>query len=344
MIEKFTVSRDDSVYEAWPDVAKAADGSLVCVFTECDHHGDRTHSRIVYVKSVDNGRTWSKKRPLTEYSDKAFFYNNARISLLNSGKLYVCCDKAYADESGSEIYLWESSDNGETWSKPMLTPCFGIVPSKLTELKYGEHKGRWLIVAHTRNKENLYTVRSRYSDDNGKTWSEEVIVAEDSRYQLCEAAPLELKNGEIVVLLRENSGRGLDVFKTFSHDGGATYEGLYNAPIPACHRPVAAYIGDDTVMVTFRFMQGGKGWLGSWTQNVFAAFMSDKDLAETERRNQSTRIMPLDYDRSPVSDLGYTGFVTLDNGEIYVVNYIVDDAPKAQIRGYAFTMQDVVLK
>ncbi len=90
-------------------------------------------------------------------------------------------------------------------------------------------------------------------------------------------------------------------------------------------------------------MQGGKGWLGSWTQNVFAAFMSDKDVVEFSRRNQSSRIMPLDYDRSPVSDLGYTGFTLLDDGRIYVVNYIVDDAPKAQIRGYRFSLKDVIL-
>ena len=32
-----------------------------------------------------------------------------------------------------------------------------------------------------------------------------------------------------------------------------------------------------------------------------------------------------------------------DDGEIYVVNYIVDDAPKAQIRGYSLTVDDFIL-
>jgi len=32
--------------------------------------------------------------------------------------------------------------------------------------------------------------------------------------------------------------------------------------------------------------------------------------------------------------------VQYDDGEIYVVNYIVDDAPKAYIRGYAFREED----
>ena len=46
--------------------------------------------------------------------------------------------------------------------------------------------------------------------------------------------------------------------------------------------------------------------------------------------------MPLDYDRSHFADTGYTGWVAFPDGEIYMVNYIVDDAPKAQIRGYSF--------
>ena len=53
--------------------------------------------------------------------------------------------------------------------------------------------------------------------------------------------------------------------------------------------------------------------------------------------------MPLDYDRSPLADLGYTGWIQFADGEIYVVNYIVDDAPKAQIRGYSFEPHDIML-
>lgn len=343
MIEKFTVSRDDDVYEAWPDVAKSDDGALICVFTECAHHGDRSNSRIVFSVSRDGGETWGWKRPLTEYSQSDCFWNNARISRLSDGRLYIVCDKAFPDEGiRSEIYMWVS-DDGSVWSRPIRLPCYGIVPSKLTELEYGPHRGRRIIIAHTRGENDLYTVRSWYSDDLGATWSEPVVVAEDKKYKLCEAAPIQLKSGKLAVFLRENSGEGLDAFKVISDDGGESYGRLGVAPLPACHRPVAGYVDDDIVMITYRFMQGGKGWLGSWTQNVFAAFMSDKDVVEFSRRNQSSRIMPLDYDRSPVSDLGYTGFTLLDDGRIYVVNYIVDDAPKAQIRGYRFSLKDVIL-
>jgi sialidase-1 len=36
--------------------------------------------------------------------------------------------------------------------------------------------------------------------------------------------------------------------------------------------------------------------------------------------------------------------VQFPDGEIYIVNYILDDAPKAQIRGYSLTMRDFWLQ
>ena len=77
---------------------------------------------------------------------------------------------------------------------------------------------------------------------------------------------------------------------------------------------------------------------------MFATLLDPAQVTAVRRSEQSARIMPLDYDRSPVSDLGYTGWVQFDDGEIYVVNYIVDDAPKAQIRGYSLYESDFVIK
>jgi len=37
---------------------------------------------------------------------------------------------------------------------------------------------------------------------------------------------------------------------------------------------------------------------------------------------------------------GYTGWIELEDGEFYAVNYICDKAPKAQIRGYCFSAAD----
>jgi len=97
-------------------------------------------------------------------------------------------------------------------------------------------------------------------------------------------------------------------------------------------------------MITYRFRQGGISDFGYSMQNFFAA-LTDIESAKAKERNEAwTRIMPVDFDRSPVSDLGYSGWVQFPDGEIYVVSYIVDDAPKAYIRGYSFREEDFLLK
>ena len=82
--------------------------------------------------------------------------------------------------------------------------------------------------------------------------------------------------------------------------------------------------------------------MGDRTQNFFSAIFDDATALESERKKMAVRIMPIDYDRSVHSDLGYSGWVQFPDGEIYIVNYINDDAPKGQIRGYSLRPGDIV--
>ena len=51
------------------------------------------------------------------------------------------------------------------------------------------------------------------------------------------------------------------------------------------------------------------------------------------------RIIPLDYDGAAKADTGYSGWIQFADGEIYVVNYIVDDhRDRGQIRGYSLRL------
>ncbi len=343
-MKKFIVSRDDQVYEAWPDLVQTIDGTLLCVFTECRHHADRTDSRLMLTRSTDCGRTWTPKIPLTEKAaDKDHRLDCARISRLPDHSLIIVCDYVVGDENtgSAEVWLWRGDEKGTRFEGPEVTPVKGIVPTKLTVTQ----TGRWLLGAHYYSqKVNKLVQYVWFSDDQGQTWSERITAAEDARYNLCEGDIAVLPDNTLIMLLRENSGLGYDGMKVISHDNGETWEGIYPLPLPGCHRPVSLLLPDGRCLITYRFMQGGKGWLGWWTQNFFAALNSQDDLKRTQRVEQGVRILPIDYDRSPVSDLGYSGSVYLDNGEIYIVSYIVDDAPNAHIRGYSLNRSDFLIE
>jgi hypothetical protein len=342
-IEKFTVSRNNSIYQAWPDVALTKGGKLICVFTQCNHHLDRNNSRLMLCESADRGRHWTESKPLTEQCTAQDYWNNARITRLKDDSLVIISDKVPGSEDGSQapIYMWKGDSEGDNWQEPFMSPAYGIVPDKLHELQ----DGRWILSAHCRNEQTKKLQQNLwYSDNKGENWSGPVVVGSDERYNLCEASILELPDGTLVAFMRENSWRGLDCMKSISHDRGETWQGVYNVPLPACHRPVSGFLQSGHIMISHRFMQGGKGCPGNWTQNLFAALTDVESARETERDKQGVRIMPVDFDRSPVSDLGYTGWVQFDDGEIYMVNYIVDDAPKGQIRGYSFRESDFIME
>ena len=345
-VKSFTVSRDDSVYEAWPDLALLPSGRLVCTFTECTHHRDRDRSRIVFVFSDDRGRTWSGKIPLSEYTDRDFYFNNSRISLLPDGRPVVICDRVDGTgryETGSKTvqYLWTGSPSGTEWSEPRILPFCGIVPDKYRVIGGGRHLCVYQRHSPVSGKLCEYL---RYSDDGGAGWSDEITVADDPRYNLCEGSVLPVGENDLVCFMRENSGQGIDCIKTVSHDRGETWGETVRMPVPGCHRPVSGYLADGRILMTYRFHQGGKGWMSSKTQNFFSAVFDTDTALASERKNMAVRIMPVDYDRSPHSDLGYSGWVQFPDGEIYIVNYIVDDAPKAQIRGYSLDPGDFVLE
>lgn len=326
-MQKFTVSRDDRYYQAFPDVVLFKN-TLYCVFTRTTHHGDRTDSRIMLTTSVDRGRSWSTPKVLLGESDHAIqdgYYNCARISIVND-QLAVVSDRLYGreEEDKSDNYILFSKD-GETWSKPKSTGCCGIVPDKLFV-----YQGKLYLSAH--RKENGWLRQFLWiSEDGGKSWGDRITLASFDGLNLCEVTILPLGD-KLIAFLRENSGLGYDCKKTISHDGGKTWGKVIDFPLPGCHRPVSGLLKSGNILITHRFLQGGKGWVGFWTQNFFAGLTNQESALAEERNQCATRIMPIDYDRSAVSDIGYSGWVQFEDGEILIVYYLVDDAPKGQIR------------
>ncbi len=342
-IERFVVSADPVIYHAWPDIALTRSERMLCVFCECTHHGDRSYSRVVMVESDDRGRTWSKKRPISEAidGDGTVFWDCPRITRLKDGRVAIICTRVYGHmEAKGENFLWMGDAEGRCFDGPLNLGIEGIVPDRLLETA----SGRWIIACHTGNVDGLKNLQQRlyYSDDQGGKWCGPVTVGRDERYNLCEASIIETSPGTLVCLMRENSRMGIECTVARSDDNGETWGKLYTIPLDGCHRPVAGFLDTGEVMVTYRYRPGTqRGWLGSWTQNTFLCITDARTLLARDRADQAVRIMPLHYDRSAESDLGYTGWVQFSDGEIYIVDYIRDDAPKCKIIASALRREDI---
>jgi sialidase-1 len=150
---------------AFPGVARLRDGTLAAVFREGTAHVDPS-GRIALCRSTDGGRTWGARR--TSYDDPDTDERDPGILQHSDGTLIVSMASAGAK-------TMRSTDGGETWDTPLPAPVFS--PHGPRELPDG--RLYWCGIATERG---INHVRIVTSDDLGRTWREEAIVAESLPY------------------------------------------------------------------------------------------------------------------------------------------------------------------
>jgi sialidase-1 len=318
-------------------------GKLITIYRESDSHGAEKYSHLVLRGSTDEGESWSERQVLIESHQESgvlFKWNCPRIGQLADGRLWALCD-GYKTPPGeaatrdSRIYFWWSEDEGRTWSEPRLSPVFGIVPDRLLVTQ----AGTWLVAAHEHRAETGYITQWLFrSEDRGRTWEGPLTICEQEGLNPCEASLVQLPDdGLLVCYMRENSGMGWPAPKCFSRDDGRTWEGPYETNIVGCHRPVAGLLPSGKILVTHRHTTRGK--IGS-AKNFFAYLEDQESARERDPTRQGGVILPLDHDRWPHPDSGYSGWVAWADGRLFAVTYIRDQAPLTHLRGYHFSEQD----
>lgn len=330
-IEKFTLSRNDAFMEGWPDLIRLQSGRILVVYNECTAHTNRNGTHITLRKSDDNGRTWSDKQYIGEETHHGDQWNSIRFSQLSNGKILLVCDRIAVKETTAEtkFYTFESTDNGDTWSEKRDIGVYGYCSDKVRELSDGS-----LLLCVSRHNPTLdkAEVFAHKSTDGGVTWSAPVLAASHPDHFFIEPAALELSDGTIAVFLRENSQRGDNGFVVFSKDKGEHFSGLRKIPIQGMHRPAVGFLSDGNILLSYREHLGR----GLPYPDLKLCIFTEEDLLHADLSPWPCHL--IDHDGSDKVDQGYSSWLQLPDGTILMANYIVDDAPKAYIRGYRITL------
>ncbi|MEE2657505.1 MAG: sialidase family protein [Candidatus Latescibacterota bacterium] len=345
-----TLSREDNVYKAFPDLARCDDGSLVCIYRESLRHSAKPFGRIACHISRDGGRNWSVKRIIHDHPDHTVQdrLNNPRILHLGGLDLYMICDLIPGDEPehipDSHIVSWRSHDGGETWDGPEDTGITGHICPCL----FRKRDGTIIIgtddVGDSSQPDDAWYVNAFFSTNGGQSFDKAVLVAHDPDRWLNECSFVELDDGTLVCYIREDRER-LRAFKTISTDGGQNWSSPTPTYMTCCvGRPKAGILASGEVVIFYGF-QGNSPPRNLVMHVESQAIAADPDCVAnlSSRHTDGHRYFFVDHDRSPHPDGAYSSWVQLPSGEIFAVQYINDDAPMAHIRSYQIAREDWVL-
>jgi hypothetical protein len=303
-------------YLAFPDVALAADGSLICAYFEGDKHSP-TWSNLVLKQSVDGGESWSAPAIAGKSSMKqeGFCWNCPRISLLPDGRLFLICDW----EDGSKrraTWRWYSSDNGKTWSQPKQILSEGLCPDRVIPLPSGRllttvccdesyRPSGIAVPTQDGDRQILFC-----SDDGGEVWRPySVIWAENEM----EGGLVALNDTDLVCYFTNLKWTS---DKAVSRDGGTTWQ---RSRIPfSATRPCPGVVTSGNILVTFGIRGGG----------AFASLETPESSLCIDPSEQKCAVLKLaDAGAAPWWDYGYSAWTQLPDGRIFCV-YYARESPK----------------
>lgn len=363
-MQKVTISRNDDIYEAFADIAQAADGTLVCTYRESMCHGPRPWSKVIVRRSHDRGLTWGPRQVVIQRTREQSEagqgrLNCSRIAVCGDGTLLLIvdllfCEPGQLETAGSRNLLFRSQDQGATWQAPEETGIAEAIVPSVKELSSGD-----LIVGVTEHHHgvdgrSLIETQTTYlSSDRGQTWEGPFKIPDPGvptvtgqHWRLNEGDFAELDDGALVLYMRED-GEQLSGWKSLSRDGGRTWSAPVRTQMMHClGRPSVGRLRSGEIAITYRIRCGLSTALGlhvetpEEAQRGFPAQASHPENPENDSSETQVRFAFLDNDRALSPDSGYSGWVQLPSGDLYVVNYITDDAPRAHIRGYCVGRED----
>ncbi|MBO9731712.1 MAG: exo-alpha-sialidase [Chitinophaga sp.] len=218
------------------DFISLKNGKLLFVYSHFTGNVDHDNSPAYLAgrTSLDSGKTWlNEERIIVPNEGKLNIMSVSLLRLQNGSiALFYLIKNSLED---SRPYLRISNDEGETWSAPRLcitdrVGYYAMNNNRVIQLRTGriilpvslhklEGETTWSYVGR------LY---SYYSDDNGVTWQRSEVVPNPKKILTQEPGVIELKNGEVLMIIRTNQRYQ---YLSYSRDQGQTWSTIKSSTL-----------------------------------------------------------------------------------------------------------------
>lgn len=279
-IKDIVIYEDPSFYSSFPSVIKNEDGEIIVAFRRAPDrkifqekgtsHVD-PNSYLVYVRSRDNGLSWTKEPELLYAHPFGGSQDPCLLKLRDGTILCASYGWAFVREDGLQNlkqpvsenragsvflggYTLRSIDMGNTWNGPFYPPNippeirFSAIGEPLPAYNRGAlwegSDGRlfWVVAAKNERKNLRKTsVYLLISSDKGNSWKYSCPVAEDDNAAFNETSIYETPKGDLVAFIR-TAGLDDQACIARSTDGGRSFGpwqkmGFQGHPLQALRLP-----------------------------------------------------------------------------------------------------------
>lgn len=342
-IEDFIIYEDPVFYASFPSVVKKEDGEIIVAFRRAPErkiYGERNtyhidpNSYLVYVKSNDNGLTWTKvpqllyAHPFGGSQDpcliklqdgtllcSSYGWNQLRLNRISDFKYPIGMRKSGETFLGG--FLLRSENGGESWEEPIYpptipgesryTPMGKPLPSYNRGALYEGKDGRvfWVVTGKLDSLEANNSTHLLISEDKGRSWNYSSLVAKEDEITFNETSIYETPKGDLVAFMRTANfddqaciARSTDGGKSF---GSWKTMGFQGHPLQATRLP------DDRVFLIYGYRHDPYGIRARILNPECTDFETAKEIVIR--------------DDGGGYDIGYPWSVVLDENRVLVVYY-----------------------
>lgn len=319
------VDREKGQYLGHPTTALLDDGrTVLCVYPKGHGRGP-----ILYKRSTDGGKTWSKRLPTpASWATSREVPTLFRVTDAAGKKRIIMFSGLYP------IRMAVSEDEGANWGELEAIGDFGGIVAMGTMIadrgKPGHYRtlfhddGRFIAAKPRPANPVRFTLYSSLSTDGGLSWAEPETIQSSTAIHLCEPGAVRSPDGkQVAVLLRENARRK-NSHVIFSDDEGKSWSQPSELPITLSgDRHTAKYLPDGRLFISFRCRTaiGSKVGIGKSPvpcEGDWAAWVgSYRDIVEGRPGQYLIRIA----DNKKGWDTTYPGVELLPDGTILTTTY-----------------------